>query len=173
MTSFIVLLILVVLLPLYYVGNRMRVREQSNQQEYVQSVEAGSLGKVTAEQQRAESFYAPKRKLYKNDGTEIDLTGLIRIVSNGNCMFRRNIVKGTQLYARAIPRGKAKKENLKAGDILLIQLHDTGVYKIRELEKSNDDNTLITFYYNNDGSHHISTNPHRLEDVVGIVKYRI
>lgn len=173
MTPFIVLLILAALLSLYYVGNRMRVKEQSDQQEFVQSVEAGSLEKVTKEQQRAESFYAPKRKLYDKDGTKIDLTGLIRIVSNGNCMFRRNIVKGTQLYVRAIQRGNAKKEELKAGDILLIQLSDTGVYKIREFEKSNDDNTLQTFYYNEDGSHHNSSNPHRIEDVVGIVKYRI
>ena len=173
MTSFIVLIILVVLLSLYYVGNRKRVREQCEQQEFVQSVEAGSLDKVSVEQQRAESFYAPKRKLYKKDGTEIDLTGLIRIVSNGDCMFRRNIVKGTQLYVRAVQRGKAQKENLKEGDILLIQLPDTGVYKIREFEKSNDDNTLKTFYYNTDGSHHNSSNPHRIEDVVGVVKYRI
>ena len=173
MTSFIVLIILVVLLSLYYVGNRKRLKEQGVQQEFVQSVEAGSLDKVSAEQQRAESFYAPKRKLYKKDGTEIDLTSLIRIVSNGDCMFRRNIVKGTQLYVRAIQRGKAKRENLKVGDILLIQLPDTGVYKIREFEKSNDDNTLITFYYNTDGSHHNSSKPHSIEDVVGVVKYRI
>lgn len=173
MAPFIVLLILVALLSLYYVGNRMKGWEQNNQQEYVQSVEAGSLEKVTAEKQRTESFYAPKRKLYDKDGTEIDTTGLIRIISNGNCMFRRNIVKGTQLYVLAIQRGKAKKENLKAGDILLIQLPDTGVFKIREFEKSNDDNTLKTFYYNKDGSPHNSSNPHHIEDVIGVVKYRI
>ena len=61
MTSFIVLIILVVLLSLYYVGNRKRVKEQGEQQEFVQSVEAGSLDKVSAAKQRAESFYAPKR----------------------------------------------------------------------------------------------------------------
>ena len=32
---------------------------------------------------------------------------------------------------------------------------------------------LMRWRFNKDGSHHNSSNPHRIEDVVGVVKYRI
>ena len=77
---------------------------------------------------------------------KIDTSDMIRIVVKGNCMKPRNIESGAQLLVKKIDTTKAIDRQIKQGDILLIHLNDTGVYKIRIFDKY-EGADLVTYRY--------------------------
>lgn len=149
----------------YFVGQLLS-------KEYVQCVEAGPMTDVTADDLRRKSFYAPRVDLQK-DGKAVSTRNMIRIVVNGDCMKPRNIVEGTQLYVEKVAKKADKKGIIHQGDILMLYLPDTKKYKIREFKEFTTDGTMSTFYYNADGSEQMSSQPHKTDTLVGVVKYRV
>ena len=145
---------------------------QSLSKEYVRCVEAGPMEGVSAEDLRKKSFYAPRVYL-KNNGVLQPKEKLIRVVVNGDCMRPRNIVEGTQLYVKKISKKADVSKVIQKGDILMLYLADSKKYKIREFKEFTEEGAFRTFYYNSDGSEHISSHPHKRNTLVGVVKYRV
>lgn len=160
-------LILTILLVAYYISNNRLKRL-----EYVRCVEAGPTAKVSASDLRRLSFEDNYLDLKDSDGNDMSREGLIRVIVNGDCMYSRRIVNGTQLLVEPIDKNRSLKEQVKQGSILMIHIPDTDVDKIRELDHM-DDKYVYTFYYNPDGTRHLSSRPHSVSTVVGVVKYRI
>lgn len=140
--------------------------------EYVQCVEAGPVIDVTADDLRRKSFYAPRVDLQK-DGKAVSMRNMIRIVVNGDCMKPRHIVEGTQLYVEKVDKKADVKGLIHQGDILMLYLPDTKKYKIREFKEFTPEGAMNTFYYNADGSEHMSSQPHKTDTLIGVVKYRV
>lgn len=161
----IVIILMGLLIVGYFVG-------QSLSKEYVLCVEAGPMTGVSAEELRNKSFYATRAAL-QDHGKIVSTRNMIRVVVNGDCMKPRNIEEGTQLYVEKIAKDADVSDKIKQGDILLLYLPDTKKYKIREFKSFISEGTMNTFYYNVDGTEHPSSQPHRRETLVGVVKYRI
>lgn len=140
--------------------------------EYVTCVEAGPMTGVTAEDLRRKSFYATRMVLLK-DGKEVPTQNMIRIVVNGDCMQPRNIIDGTQLYVEKIAKGSDVRNTIQPGDLLLLYLPDIKMYKIREFKGFTAEGAMQTLYYDANGTEQLSSIPHKLDTLVGVVKYRI
>lgn len=149
----------------YFVG-------QSLSKEYVLCVEAGPMTGVSAEELRRKSFYATRAEL-QDHGKTVSTRNMIRVVVNGDCMKPRHIEEGTQLYVEKIAKDADVKGKISQGDILMLYLPDTKKYKIREFKSFTPEGAMSTFYYNADGSEHLSSQPHKRDTLVGVVKYRI
>lgn len=140
--------------------------------EYVTCVEAGPINSVSADALRRKSFYAPRADLIAGGVTRSE-KNLIRVVVSGNCMEKRHIKEGTQLYVEPIKKDADVRSILQKGDILMLYLSDSGKYKIREFDSFTDDGAMRTYYYNPDGSVHESGQPHQRSSLIGVVKYRV
>ena len=107
------------------------------------------------------------------DGDKI-IGNVIRFEVVGPCMEYIGIKDGDVMYANKI---KAPLEHkIKKFDILLLKIKrsedNKTIYKIRMVEKINNDNTIETFYFKKvNGVWHkkYSSKPHRFSQVQGIV----
>lgn len=140
--------------------------------EFVQCVEAGPTIDTDAERLKECSFYDKRRVVRNAKGKQIDTSDMIRIVVKGNCMKPRNIESGAQLLVKKIDTTKAIDRQIKQGDILLIHLNDTGVYKIRIFDKY-EGADLVTYRYDDNMHRKDSSRNHKESSVLGIVKYRL
>ncbi|MDR3366646.1 MAG: hypothetical protein LBO71_06745 [Prevotellaceae bacterium] len=108
-------------------------------------------------------------------GKKYDASSYILVRADGSSMKRRGINNGDIVYARKFDSAFGK-ENIQPDDILLIYLNDDRYqgYKIRVCRKYNHGTTneLETYYYDSDGNERVSSKPHRLDLVQGIVKYK-
>ena len=101
-----------------------------------------------------------------------------RFVVKGDCMKPRNIFNGDVIFIESFKENASdddKFQIIKENDILLIYLDDKRFkgYKIRGFSKRNEDGSLETFYYKEDGTTKISGHSHRLESIGGIVKRKL
>lgn len=158
-------LIMVVLLAGYAIGRRLT-------NEHVICVEAGPINSVSAEALRRKSFYAPRTDLLL-EGDHHSMKDMIRVVVSGNCMEKRSIKEGTQLYVERINKDVDVTHILEKGDILMLYLPDSKKYKIREFDSFTEDGALKTYFYNPDGTVHESRHPHQRSTLIGVVKYRV
>jgi hypothetical protein len=108
-------------------------------------------------------------------GKKYDASSYILVRADGSSMKRRGINNGDIVYARKFDSSFGK-ENIQPDDVLLIYLNDDRYqgYKIRVCRRYNPENAaeLETYYYDSDGNERISSKPHRLDLVQGIVKYK-
>lgn len=95
-----------------------------------------------------------------------------RFVVQGTCMQKIGIFPKSTVAARIL-NGEKKELALKAGDAVLIFLNDNNFrgYKIRIIKRLVDDKAE-TFYYNEDGSEHPSSQKHTIASIIGIVDLR-
>ena len=98
---------------------------------------------------------------YKVDNNCMEFVG----INNGDIVF----VKQKKLTSENV------EETIKQFDIVLIRIGDK--YKIRMVDKINEDKTLKTFYFvkdiiNNQWFRRYSSKPHGLENICGIVSHK-
>lgn len=107
------------------------------------------------------------------DGRYINSHDYIRIHVNGNCMKQRNILSGEEWLVKPVDKKQSPQSQLKQRDVLLIYIEDKNLYKIRELDSFGSNNQLKTFWYDDNDNKHESSQLHRWESVIGVVKYAI
>lgn len=139
----------------------------------VLSVEAGDTGNVNPVELRKKSFYAPHRVFKDADGNVINTFDMIIVKVCGDCMCPRNIPNGSELLVKKIHSANSAHDIIKKDNILLIHLKDKDLYKIRIFDDFNGNNELKTYRFNKNGEKVDSSRPHRIEDVIGIVKYKV
>ena len=105
---------------------------------------------------------------------KIDSENLLRVLVHGHCMEPIGIMDGAQVFAEKIIKSKDFSMQAKYGDVLLIYLEDKNMFKLRIFEKYNQDKDLITYRYDQKTRQkRYSTNPHTIDSVVGVVKFKI
>lgn len=107
------------------------------------------------------------------DGRYINSHDYIRIHINGSCMKPRNILSGEEWLVKPVNKKQSPRSQLNKRDVLLIYIEDKKLYKIRELDSFEPNNQLKTFWYEDNGNQHESSQLHRWESVIGVVKYAI
>jgi hypothetical protein len=87
------------------------------------------------------------------------------------------IYAGDIMFANKI--ASPSKHNIKQFDIILIKVKrredNKTIYKIRMVDKINDNNTIDTFYFIKEGDEWFkkySSPPHKLSQVQGVVAYK-
>ena len=140
--------------------------------DYVLCVEAGPMAQTDAQSLQAKSFYDYHRRVIGKNGKPVNTSGMIRVVVQGDCMEPRGIKTGDQLLVRKISHRKPLREQIKTGDILLIHLEDTGISKIRIFKEYDANGNLVTYRYEGEKERE-SSQPHKVNNVVGVVKYKV
>ena len=92
-------------------------------------------------------------------------------IVQGKCMDKIGI-KPNDLVSVKMLSNTDKKTEIKPGTPVLIFLNDKKFrgYKIRIIKEFFEDEKAKTFYYNEDGSEHESSEPHTLSAIIGIVE---
>lgn len=163
MATFYYGLVLFVLLCIYAI---CKVK-QPTETDYIQCVEAGSIQEADAELLERKSYKTAHKTLYAPDGTALG-SEYFRIVINGNCMKPRKICHNDEIIVRKY----YPNIELRQGDIIMLYIEDKQMYKLREI-KNIEGNVLHTVRYDSDGREIISSKPHNINQVKGVVKYRI
>ncbi len=88
-------------------------------------------------------------------------------------MEPRGIKDKSIVFVQPLSKKENFKKQVKAEDVLLIYLHDKGVFKLRILQNYDNEKQLITYRYKDDGTKHLSSRNHNPDDVKGVVKYVI
>jgi len=86
-------------------------------------------------------------------------------------MAARGVEPGNIIFIRPFREGEAK--SFDRGDILYIKYERNGFtgYKIREFDSMHGDNAVNTIYYTAENQPKVSSNPHDLVNIEGVVKY--
>jgi len=120
---------------------------------------------------KSDKTFSVWNKIY--DGDKI-IGNVIRFEVVGPCMGYIGIKDGDVMYANKIKSPSA--HNIKKFDILLLKIKrnrdNKTIYKIRMVEKINNDNTIDTFYFKEKNGvwfKKYSTIPHKFSQVQGIV----
>ena len=95
-----------------------------------------------------------------------------RFVVQGECMRKRGINPGDIVVVRLFDK-TFSHDNVSQDDIVLIYLNDDRFkgYKIRVWDVKDSQAGLVkTFYYNGEEKQE-SSEPHKLKDIIGVVKY--
>ena len=95
-----------------------------------------------------------------------------RVVSES--MGRRGIIPNDLVFIKEFKEQEDKKSMLNKGDILYIQYPKNDGekgYKLREFDRI-DGEKILTIHYTAKGEIEPSTGPHKLEDILGIVKMK-
>ena len=157
------------LLGLYY---WLKKKSGATNREYVQCVEAGSMGDVDAETLKKLSFYDRQVIIRDDNGNVLGNDRYARIVVNGNCMNERGIYNGDQLLAEKINADNTDlKAVLKKDNIVWLYIDQTKIDKIRVFDDWVNDE-MKTYYFKN-GNKHYSSHNHKASQVRGIVRYKI
>lgn len=175
--SMIFAIILLSALLLYAYANhnkRMQIKQRVDKKtDFFICVEAGNTPEVSAEELEEKSFYDTQKCYIDENGEEIDMSVMQCLVVNNNCMKKRNIKNGDRLLAQKIDIFKPVSNQINIGDILWINIADTGKNKIRVLESINEDGYLATFYYDDNGEKKYSSRPHAISSIRGIVRFNL
>lgn len=164
-TTVILGMVLAVICVLYGIASTRYARKDT-----VLGVEAGPLpGGDCALPEKKEG----SKVIRLTDGRYINTRDYIRIMVYGGCMRPRNILNGEEWLVEPIDKRKPLREQIKERDVLLIYVADKNLYKIREFEGFNEDDSLATFYYEDNGAKHPSSKPHTCKSVCGVVRYAI
>lgn len=170
-------LVMFVALSLYAYANNIRRKQiQQDKREkpdFFICVEAGDTPEVSAKELEEKSFFDIQKCYLDEDGKTIDMSNMQCLVVNNNCMLPRGIKNGDRLLAQKINVFRSVYEQITSGDILWINIADTGKNKIRIFESKNDDGDLVTFYYDSNGCKKYSSKPHSISSVRGIVKFNL
>jgi len=135
-------------------------------------VETGSVANVDEAELKIKRSVPPK--IFRlPDGTYASSHKFIRIIVKGSCMSKKGICSGEEWLVEAVNRHEKLENQIRPGNVLLIYLEDKGIYKIREFKSFTAREELMTLYYDKDGLEHLSSKPHSVKSVVGIVKYGI
>ena len=144
----------------------------SNIKRRIIKAEAGPSAEAPAT--KSDITYYVWNKLY--DGNKM-IKDIICFEVDGDCMEYVGINAGDVMYAKKI--ASPSKNSIKPFDILLLKVKrrtdNKTIYKIRMVEKINDDNTINTFYFLKEGGEvfkKISSKPHQFDQVQGIVAYK-
>ena len=167
------LILLFLFVIIVFAWSTDRLAKGVSEQEFVQCVEAGGTDKATAEELEELSFNDVKRSYRDENGNLLDRSCYGRIVVHNNCMRPRNILDKDQLLVRNIENARA--DQLHKRDILYLKINKNGkdYFKIRELDKVCENGELETHYYDLDGKIHKSSTNHKLEMILGVVKYNL
>ena len=164
-TTVILGMVLAVICVLYGIASTRYARKDT-----VLGVEAGPLpGGDCALPEKKEG----SKVIRLTDGRYINTRDYIRIMVYGGCMRPRNILNGEEWLVERINKLKPLEKQIRERDVLLIYVADKNLYKIREFKKFNEDGSLATFYYEDNGTEHPSSRPHTRESVCGVVRYAI
>lgn len=155
------ILLMIVALALYRIGKKTT---------YVTCVEAGGTDCVKSEDLNVISHREKYQAVLDANGHLIPARDYIKVVVKGNCLKPKGIVNGSELLVYKY-KNDSEKNDIKAGDILMIHLESKGIDKIRVFEKMREDGLMDTYRYDENHNKKMSTRPHDLNSVVGKVKY--
>ncbi len=133
--------------------------------------DAGPTRELTAKEQRKNDSYAHYSTIKLQPDKTLQTRDYIMVKVDGKCMEPRGIKDKCIVYVKPLDKNIYFKKQVKLEDVLLIYLHDKGVYKLRILQNYDNEKQLITYRYMNNGEKHISSRTHNPNDVVGVVKY--
>jgi hypothetical protein len=136
-------------------------------------VEAGCVSNASCGTVRA--IEKPSKTVRLKNGNLIKTNDYIRIIIDGDCMTKKNVLMGEEWLVEPVNTSNLK-DKMKCGDILLIYLEDKAknkrIYKIREFQGFEADGRLHTQYYKGNEPQ-VSSKPHSQESVRGILRYCI
>lgn len=139
------------------------------QKDHVIEVEAGN----TDDGCKLRQYDSSSKSVRLSNGKYVNTRDFIRIIIHGNCMTPRNILNGEEWLVEPINRNLDIKSQLTIRDVVLLFIEDKNCCIIRELSSFDTDGTMQTLRYNDDKSIHPSKRNHRLEQVLGVVRYAI
>jgi hypothetical protein len=111
---------------------------------------------------------------FYHEGKKVNPRNYIVRKVDGDCMSPRGINTCDLIFIEEF-KTVQEKENIQKGDIIYIKYTKDGSegYKIREAaENKTNDDSIRTLYYSAEGNIKFSTDPHKLENIIGIVRMR-
>lgn len=168
MEIFVYAIILIILLLSYFYAKRRNVKS-----ELVQCVEAGPIDGVDAAELKRRSYKDRQVVLRDNNGQELSHDKFVSLIVKGDCMAPRNINNGDMVIAEKVEeaRRNAIRQELQTDNIVWLHIEDTGMDKIR-IFKEWAGNEMVTYYYRN-GVEHESSSHHSIDQIRGIVRYKM
>ncbi|MDE6043396.1 MAG: hypothetical protein K2G07_07645 [Muribaculaceae bacterium] len=139
------------------------------QKDHVIEVEAGN----TDDGCKLGKYDMSSKSVRLSNGKYVNTRDFIRIIIHGNCMTPRNILNGEEWLVEPINQKLDIKSQLRIKDVVLLFIEDKNSYIIRELSSFDTDGTLQTSRYNDDKSIRASKRNHRLDQILGVVRYAI
>lgn len=170
--ALIAIISLIIIASLYSWVSR-EVRRRENGYDDVKAVEAGPSGDASAKALNSMSRKERAFEIQLQPGRTVSTSDYLRILVVGNCMKPRNILDGEEWLVEPVDHQRIKPSDLKAKSVLLINIPDKGILKIREFEGLTENGDLKTLWYRPDGTPSYSSRPHSWENVKGIVRYSI
>ena len=148
--------------------------KNSKSQKRVSTAEAGPFDGASSNP--TDLVYSTLDNVKDEKGNILFLNHYIPYQVENNCMEFVGIKSKDIVFIKQItPAFENVNDIIKQFDIVLITIGDKN--KIRMVDKINDDNTLVTFYFvkdevNEQWFRRYSTQPHKLENVCGIVSHK-
>lgn len=160
--------ILVVLLVSYYFS-----KQKNTKSEFIQCVEAGPLEGVDANELARRCYTDRQIVLRDEHGVELSHEKYSRLLVKGSCMTARKIFDGDTVIAEKIDniQGESLKKILHPDEIVWLHIADTGMDKIRVFQEWNGDK-MVTYYFKN-GKKHPSSSVHDIDQLRGVVRYKM
>jgi len=146
----------------------------SKSQKRVGRAEAGPLAGASGNY--TDLTYSTLDSVKDENGNILSLKHYIPYEVENNCMQFVDIYNGDIVFVKETTFTPENiNDTIKPFDIVLIEIDNKN--KIRMVDKINDDNTLKTFYFvkdevNGQWFRRYSTQPHRLENIRGIVSHK-
>ena len=165
----VVIAIIVITLPIgsYWLSRK----DFLTQKEKVIVAEAGKISEMGKDYQPY--VYMNPIQLCGVNNVKINSEDLLRVLVHGHCMEPIGIMDGSQVFAAKINKTKEFSLQAKHDDVLLIYLEDKNMFKLRIFEKYNQDKDLITYRYDQKTRQkRYSTNPHTIDSVIGVIKFK-
>lgn len=161
-------LILAMLLLSYYFA-----KQKNTKREFVQCVEAGPVEGIDSNDLAQRSYFDRQIVIRDERGQELNHDNYSRLIVKGACMTERKIYDGDTIIAEIIDNSRRDyiKKELQPDNIVWLHIEDTGMDKIRVFQEWKGDD-MITYYYKN-GVKHPSSSNHNIEQIRGIVRYKI
>lgn len=145
------------------------INSKINQPERIVCVDAGPVANVNPQVLLEKTKFEPMGVFRTPDGRLLTSEHYQRITVCGTCMVPKGIQSGQTLIVEKIKEGQ--QQAIKQEDILLIYVPDKQIYKIRVCAGEEADDRYATYYFDESEQRKDSSNPHRKQDVKGIVRY--
>lgn len=158
-------IIIIAALSLYGLGKKCSMATDN-----VGCVEAGATDSACAEELSQLSHREKRKIIYDSNNHPIDTKDYLRVVVSGNCLSPTGITNRSQLLVYRF-KDENEKSEIKSGDILMIHLKSKNIDKVRVFDRMRDDGKMDTYRYSDNGEKIMSSRPHDLQSVVGVVKY--
>ena len=168
MELFIYVSILAALLVSYYFA-----KQKNTKSEFVQCVEAGPVEGIDSRELAQRSYYDRQVVIRDSRGQELNPGKYSRLLVKGSCMTPRKIYDGDTIVAEKIDetRRNTIQKELLPDNIVWLHISDTGMDKIRVFQEWKGDE-MVTYYYKN-GIKHPSSSNHSIDQLRGIVRYKM